>query len=190
MTTKNKLTVFNQISMDGFFTDANNDMSWAHKDPDDSEWNEFVAGNAEGGSVLLFGRITYEMMAGFWPTPAAAQMNPVVARNMNAMKKVVFSKTMKSASWNNTELINGHLESEIQKLKKEAEGDITILGSGTIVSQLAAAGLIDEYSIVVNPLILGSGRTMFESVDNNIDLELQSTRVFKNGSVFMSFLPA
>ncbi len=89
-----RLTVFNSVTLDGYFTDRNRDMSWAKGDPNDAEWNAFVGGNASGDGILLFGRITYEMMAGFWPTPAAKQMMPDVAEGMNRMRKVVVSKSM------------------------------------------------------------------------------------------------
>ena len=100
-----KLVVFNSTSLDGYFTDANGDMSFAHHKEGDAEWDAFVAGNASGGGVLLFGRKTYELMAGFWPTPAAAQMMPVVAERMNNLPKVVFSRTLDKAAWANTKLV-------------------------------------------------------------------------------------
>jgi dihydrofolate reductase len=78
-----RLIVFNQVSLDGYFTDANSDMSWAHRDSQDPEWQSFVESNATGGGELLFGRITYEMMASDWPTPLADENNPVVAERMN-----------------------------------------------------------------------------------------------------------
>ena len=114
----NKVIVFQQVSLDGYFTDANSDMRWAHKQ--DAEWNAFVAGNANGDAVLLFGRITYEQMAGFWPTPQATQTMPSVAEGMNTLQKVVFSRTMDKASWNNTRLVKDGMAAEMRRLKKEA----------------------------------------------------------------------
>ncbi len=98
-----KLVVFNNVTLDGYFTDRNGDMSWAHKD--DPEWNAFAADNAKGGGTLLFGRITYEMMASWWPTPQAMKSMPAVAERMNHLPKVVFSRTLDKASWNNTKLV-------------------------------------------------------------------------------------
>src|SRR5438105_4358563 len=95
-----KLIVFNHVSLDGFFVDANGQMNWAHKQ--DAEWNAFVAENASGGGELWFGRITYELMASFWPTPQAMQTMPIVAEQMNNLPKVVFSRTLDKATWNNT----------------------------------------------------------------------------------------
>jgi len=182
-----KLAVFNQVSLDGYFTDANGDMSWAHKD--DDEWNAFVADNASGGGMLLFGRITYELMASFWPTPFAAETMPVVAEQMNNLPKVVFSRTMDKASWNNTRLVKGDIAAEIRKMKKEPGKDMTILGSGSIVSQLAQEGLIDEYHTVVNPVALGKGRTMFDGIKGKLALKLTKTRTFGNGNALLSYEP-
>jgi dihydrofolate reductase len=183
-----KLTVFNSVTLDGYYTDLNNDMSWAHQN--DPEWNEFVAGNSSGNSTLLFGRVTYEMMASFWPTPQAAQGMPEVAKKMNGSSKIVFSKTLKKADWNNTTLVNGDLTAEVKKMKQASGPDMVILGSGSIVSQLAQAGLIDEYQIVISPVVIGKGRTLFETVQDRLPMKLIKSRIFKNGSVFLVYAPA
>ena len=181
-----KLLVFNSVTVDGYFTDQNGDMSWAHKQ-DDPEWNAFTTENAKSGGELLFGRITYELMASFWPTPAAEKIAPVIAENMNKAPKVVFSRSMEKASWNNTRVIKGDLAEEIRKLK-EAPGDgLVLMGSGSIISQIALAGVIDEYQMVVNPLALGKGRTMFEGIKDKLNLTLTSTQAFQNGNVLLSY---
>ena len=136
-----KLIAFNHVTLDGYFADKNGDMRWAHKK--DEEWNAFVAENAKGGGTLLFGRITYELMTSYWPTPLAA---------------------------------------------KPGEG-MAILGSGSIVSQLAQEGLIDEYQIVVNPVVLGKGRTMFDGIKETLTLKLTRTRAFGNGNVLLCYQP-
>jgi len=184
-----KVSVFNHVSLDGYFTDKNNDMSWAHTS-NDPEWDKFAAENAKGGGVLMFGRITYEMMASYWPTPAAAKQAPDVAEGMNNLPKVVFSRTMDKATWNNTKLVKTDPAEEVRKMKKEAGKDIVIMGSGTIVSQLAQAGLIDEFQIVVNPIVLGKGRTLFETVKERLPLKETKTRTFKNGSVLVCYEPS
>src|SRR5215475_14988027 len=97
-----KLIVFNHISLDGYFVDANGSMAWAKMDNNDAEYNAFVAGNASGDGTLLFGRVTYDLMIKYWPTPMAKQQNPVVAEGMNSAKKFVFSRTMREATWQNT----------------------------------------------------------------------------------------
>jgi dihydrofolate reductase len=182
-----RVVVFNMVALDGFFVDSKGDMSWAHKH--DPEWNAFVGENASGSGVLLFGRITYEMMASYWPTPMALQNSPVVAQGMNAMPKVVFSRTLDKVSWSNTKLVKGELAMEIRKMKKEAGPDMVILGSGSIVSQLAQENLIDEYQIVLSPTVLGKGRTMFEGVKEKVNLKLTKSRAFGNSNVFLCYEP-
>lgn len=182
----NKLSVFNSISLDGYFTDQNSDMSWAHQS--DPEFDDFTKENATGGSVrMLFGRVTYELMKSFWPTPQATQMFPEVAKAMNEASKVVFSRTLENADWNNTRLINDNLEDEVRKMKNEGDSDLIIMGSGTIVSQLTRAGLIDEYQFVVVPIVLGKGRTLFEGVTEQVKLKRTRERAFQNGNVFVSY---
>jgi len=181
------LGVFNSISLDGFFTDINGDMRFAHKSAPDAEWDDFVAGNARGGGILLFGRITYELMAGFWPTPAAAEQMPDVARNMNALQKIVFSRTLEKVTWQNTRLIKDDPVTEVRKLKQSSGDDMVILGSGSIVTQLSQAGLIDEMQLVVIPTILGQGRTMFEGINEELSLNLKSKRIFRNGNVLLCY---
>lgn len=183
-----KLSVFDHVSLDGFFVDAKGDMSWAHKQ--DDEWNAFTSGNATGEGELLFGRVTYQMMAAFWPTPAAAEMLPDVAAGMNAMRKYVVSRTLSTVTWQNTTLIKDDLATAIRTLKQEPGPDLLILGSGSIVSQLTRARLIDEYQIVLNPVVLGLGRTLFDSVAAPLPLQLTKTRTFANGNVVLWYQPA
>jgi len=176
-----KLNVFNNISLDGYFTDQNQDMSWAHNQ--DPEWTEFASENARGEGVLLFGRVTYEMMRSFWPTAQARSSAPVIAERMNSGAKVVFSRTLSEVNWQNTQLVKGDLIGEVQKLKASPGPDLVLMGSGSIVRQLAEARLIDHYQLVIHPLAIGNGRTLFEGVTRKVELELERTRTFKNGNV-------
>ncbi len=184
-----RLVVFNSVTLDGYFTGVNGDMSWAHKDPLDAEWNSFVAGNSSSDGPLVFGRVTYEMMVSFWPTPNAIKNIPAVAAGMNARPKIVFSRTLVGAAWNNTTLVKGDVTSEMRRMKQEPGGDMAILGSGSIVSQLAQVGLIDEYQIALTPVVLGQGRTMFETVNEKLAMKLTKTRAFNNGSVLLHYEP-
>jgi dihydrofolate reductase len=179
--------VFNNISLDGYFTDANNDMSWAHQNADE-EWNKFTSENASGGGMLLFGRKTYDLMVSFWPTKQAYDMMPTVAEGMNNLPKVVFSRTMDQATWNNTKLFKGNLIEEVSRMKSEPGDDMVLMGSGTIVSQLTQARLIDEYQLVVHPLVLGRGRTLFEGVTEQLPLKRVNSRAFGNGNVLLTYV--
>jgi dihydrofolate reductase len=185
-----RLTVFNSISADGYFTGANGDLSWAHgTDPNDKEWNDFVSGNAGGGGALVLGRVTYDMMVAYWPTPDAAKAMPKVAEGMNKMQKIVFSKSLDGSSWQNTRVVKSDPVSEIRRLKEGSGPDMVILGSGSIVCRLTEEHLIDAYQFVIVPVVLGEGRTMFEGVRDRVKLERTSERAFKNGNVLLSYEP-
>ena len=182
-----KLMVFNSMSLDGFIADGEGDMSWAHKQ--DEEWNSFVAGNASGEGVLVFGRRTYDMMAGYWPTAMAAQNSPVVAKRMNELQKIVFSRTMEKASWQNTALVKGELAVEMKRLKEQPGAGLVILGSASIVAQLSDARLIDEYQIALHPIVLGGGKSMFDGAREKLPLKLTGSRSFQNGNLFLTYQP-
>jgi len=184
-----RLIMFNQLSLDGYFVDAHGDMSWAHNPAEDAEWDAFVEQNARGGGLLVFGRITYDLMASYWPTPHAEQNQPLVAERMNALPKLVFSRSLSEASWADTRLVGDDPTAEIRRLKADGGPDMALMGSGTIVSQLASEGLIDEYQIVVLPIVLGAGRSLFEGVEHKLDLRLTGLRRFANGNVVLTYEP-
>ena len=183
-----QLRSFTSISLDGFYTDASNDMSWAHRH--DDEWNAFTSSNAGGDGALLYGRVTYEMMKAFWPTPQAARMLPQVAKAMNAMPKYVVSRTLDTSDWQNTTVLQGDLAANVRALKATEGPDLVILGSGSIVSQLTEARLIDEYQLVLIPIVLGKGRTPFQTVPGAQPFTLKKTKSFKNGNVVLWYEPA
>jgi dihydrofolate reductase len=183
-----KVVVFNSVSIDGYFTGPDGDLSWAHR-ADDPEWNEFISGNAKGDARLLFGRVTYEMMVSYWPTPMAAQNDPVVAEGMNKLPKIVFSRTLSKVTWNNTKLLKGDLAKEVQAMKSGPGDDVMIFGSGTIVAQLARENLIDEYQLITVPIVLGKGKGLFDGLDHPLTLKRTKTRAFKNGNVLACYEP-
>jgi dihydrofolate reductase len=178
-----KLRVFESISIDGYFTDQNGDISWAHAGREDPEFAGWVGGNASSGGALLFGRVTYQMMEAFWPTAAAVQQMPVVAKGMNAAKKFVASRTIKP-TWNNAHLIKGELIEAVRALKQKESAGITVLGSGQIAAQLGEAELVDEYQFVVIPVAVGAGRTVFTKGKK---LRLTDHRAFKCGNVVLTY---
>ena len=114
---------------------------------------------------------------------------PEVAAGMNAMTKVVFSHTLNSADWSNTILVKSDVVPTVRRMKSEAGPDMTILGSGSVVTQLAGAGLIDRFQVVVNPVALGAGKSLFSGLTQWLDLKLTKTRVFANGSVVLCYAP-
>jgi dihydrofolate reductase len=179
-----KLRVFNLVTLNGYFAGPGGDLSW-HQAND--EFHDFAKDKATGGATLLFGRLTYELMARHWPSPEAIKNDPVVAGGMNRSSKVVFSRTLQQAEWSNTRLVKDDLVEEVLRLKKLDGPGLTILGSGSIVVQLTQAGLIDEVDLLVNPIIIGSGKTLFEGLRGRPVLNLVSTRTFRNGSVLLSY---
>jgi dihydrofolate reductase len=182
-----RVVVFNSVSVDGYFTTPDGDVTWAHKN--DPEWNAFVGENAGGAGRLLFGRVTYDMMVSYWPTPAAAKNDPAVAEGMNNLQKIVVSRTLDKVTWKNTTLLKGDLATGVRKLKKEPGDDLVILGSGSIVAQLARADLIDEYQLITVPVVLGKGRTLFEGIDDPLALTRTRSRTFENGNVLNCYEP-
>ena len=184
------LLMFNQLSLDGYFVDAHGDMSWAHNPELDEEWDAFVDDNARGGGLLVFGRVTHDLMASYWPTPIASQNAPVVAERMNGLPKLVFSRTLRESPWANTTMVSGDPATEIRRLKGGSGSDMAIMGSGTIVAPLAAEGLIDQYQLVIVPVVLGAGRTLFEGLSVKLNLRLEATRSFANGNVLLTYEPA
>jgi dihydrofolate reductase len=180
-----KLSVFNHISIDGYFCDASNSMQWAHRD--DPEMKEFAAQNSQGDGPLVFGRKTFEEMKAHWPTEAGRTTEPTVAAQMTRMPKFVFSRTMTSTDWANTTFLSGNPVTEMERLKAEDGPDLTILGSGSIVRQLAAAKLIDGYMLMLNPIVLGGGRTLFEGLADSQTFKLANAMPFKSGNVLLNY---
>ncbi len=180
-----KVSVFNNVSIDGYYADPDGDYSFAHEGGDDPELRKFTAANAKGENALVFGRVTYDLMAAWWPTKDAAMAMPEVAKGMNAAPKYVFSRTLKKAGWANTTLLKADPAKEVARLKKTAGPDMTILGSGSIVAQLAAAGLIDEVQLMVCPVVLGAGKSQFAGAAAR--WKLARSRTFRNGRVFLAY---
>jgi dihydrofolate reductase len=181
-----KLTVFNFATLNGYFEGPNRDLSW-HKHG--AEENEYAGEMLKSGNTLLFGRVTYEMMASYWPTPNAIKNDPIVAEGMNSADKIVFSRTLKKADWSNTTVVKDNIEEEIKKRKQMPGKNMTLLGSGSILTQFAEQGLIDEYQIMVDPVVLGDGTSMFKGIKDKLDLKLTMTRTFKSGVVLLCYQP-
>lgn len=181
-----KLSIFNFITLNGYFKGIEEDISWhQHGGEENTYSTEMLA----SGNTLLFGRITYEMMKSFWPTPEAKQSSPVVAAGMNQAEKIVFSRTLQKADWNNTTLIRENIIEKVKEIKQTKGKDLTLLGSGTIVSQFAEAGLIDEYQIMVDPIAIGEGKPIFKGIKNHLQLRLTDAKVFKSGVVLLCYKP-
>jgi dihydrofolate reductase len=182
-----KIIMFNRVSMDGFFAGPNGEShEWFITDPEvDKAAHEMMEPD-----TVLFGRVTYQIFENHWPKaekdPKASKEAGATAKELKEMNKLVFSRTLNKVNWENSKLIKGNLTEEVRKLKQGSGPDIVIFGSGTIVQQLSAEGLMDEYLFVVTPVILGAGKSLFKDV-KKLDLKLLETRVFKSGNVLLHY---
>ena len=182
-----KLSVFNFVTLNGYFKGPGEDVSW-HKN-DDPQKNEYAETSLQHDSTLLFGRVTYEMMKSFWPTPNAMKLMPVMAEGMNKAKKIVFSNTLKTADWNNTTIIKGDIFQQVWQMKQEEGNDMTILGSGSIITQFAEKGLIDQYQFMIDPIAIGDGTPIFKNIKHNLELKLTDSKIFDSGVVVLTYKP-
>jgi dihydrofolate reductase len=178
------LRSFTFLTLNGFTHGPKGDISWHRHGAEESA---YAAEGANSGSVLVFGRKTYQMMASYWPTPMALEQNPAVAKGMNDAEKIVFSKTLRKAAWSNTTLVKKNIVGEMRRLKQIPGKDMTILGSGSIVALFAEAGLIDEFQIMLDPVAIGKGTTLFRNIKRKLDLTLVDTRTFKSGVVLLTY---
>ncbi len=178
------LSSFMFLSLDGYYKGLNEDISWHHHG---EEEGQFSADSLQSENALLFGRKTFEMMASFWPTEMAAQQFPEVAKGMNKAKKYVVSNIIQKTDWNNTEIISGDFITEIKKLKQNSTNGITILGSGQLLTALAAESLVDEYDIMIDPVAIGAGTSLFTGLTTPLQLQLTGTRTFKSGVVLHNY---
>jgi dihydrofolate reductase len=175
------------VTVDGFFAGPNGEIDWHVVD---AEFNEYAIAMLNAADTILFGRITYEMMASYWPMPPATTNDPIVAERMNNLAKIVFSTTQENLAWNNSTVVKTIDSAEIMKMKQAPGKDILILGSGTIVSAFAGLGLIDEYRLIVNPVVLGAGKTLFKDIKERLKLKLAKTKMFNSGNVLLYYVPS
>lgn len=182
-----KVIFFMLTSLDGYFEGLDRDINWHNVD---DEFNEFAIKQTGEFGMLLFGRVTYELMASYWPTEAAKRDDPIVAGLMNSLPKIVFSKTLEKTDWENTRLVKNNYIEEISKLKQQSGKDIAIFGSSDLTVTLMEHGLVDEYRIMINPIVLGNGKPLFKGVKHKINLKLMNTKTFKSGNVLLYYEPA
>jgi dihydrofolate reductase len=175
------------VTLDGFFEGPGRDIDWHTVD---EEFNDFAIQQLQSAGGLIFGRITYELMASYWPTLAAVRDDPVIAEMMNSIPKWVFSRTIDQADWNSTTLIKGEAEVEVPKLKSESDKDLLIFGSANLASSLIPRSLIDEFRLMLSPILLGAGTPLFQDLPQKISLRWLKSRTFANGNVLLHYEPA
>ncbi len=184
-----KVVMFNLVSVDGFFAGPDGNIDWHVVD---AEFNRAAVDMIKPFDTIVFGRVTYQLFEGYWPNaatdPATSREDRIIAERINEMAKVVFSKTLTTVAWKNTRLLHEIAPDEIAKWKQEAGKDMVIYGSGTIVRQLTDLGLIDEYQILVNPVVLGQGKLLFADA-KSVKLQLRDAKPFRSGNVLLTYQP-
>ena len=187
-----KLIMTMWMSLDGFISGPDNDMSWVMAGYN-NEMSEYEDGFVSVADTLLLGRVTYESFAGSWPkvpdNPEVSAGEREYAKKLNAMKKIVFSRSMVKADWNNSSIYKEIKRDEIMRLKQMPGKNIIIYGSASIVKGLSEMGLIDEYQILVYPVLRGSGKRLFDSKEWKIALKLLNTDTYSSGVAAMSYAP-
>ena len=179
-----RVLFFMMVSANGFYERARWDIDWHITD---AEFNDFAIAQLDAADTLLFGRVTYEGMASFWPTPEAVAGDPEVARRMNALRKIVFSHTLDHANWNNSRVVAGDVGETIGELKREPGKDMILMGSSDLAVALADRDLIDEYRLMVAPIALGHGKPVLDGLADDLRLRLADVRRFANGNVLLSY---
>ncbi|HEX5149938.1 MAG TPA: dihydrofolate reductase family protein [Parafilimonas sp.] len=180
-----KIVVSNLMTVDGYFEGINQDASWFVTGND---FFDFAIKQLDEVDTILFGRTTYQQMAAFWPDAKAEDAAMAAIKDkMNSLQKIVFSKTLKTAEWNNSRIIREHITDEIIQLKQQPGKDMVIFGSGTIVSELTHLKHIDEYRLVIVPVILGNGNPLFKSINERVNLKLINMKILDSGSVIIYY---
>jgi dihydrofolate reductase len=174
------------VSVDVFFAGPEGELDWHIVD---SGFLEYAAGMLCTVDTIFFGRKTYELMAAYWPNPALRESDPVIAEKMNSLSKIVFSKSLSSAGWENTRILREINPTEITELKMKSAKDLVILGSGSLVSAMTDLKLIDELRIIISPVILKKGLSFYSNLQNRLSLELLQVQTFASGVVVLSYKP-
>lgn len=178
-----KLIMWNLTTLDGFVEGPNRDLSW-HLDVWGEELERLSIEQLKSAGGLMFGRVTYDLMAGHWPSATGE-----VADLMNALPKYVFSRTLTQSDWHNTKVFGADVSGAVTRLKRESEKDIFLFGSADLATSLMAHRLIDEFRIAVNPIILGGGTPLFKSGER-VKLKLLDSKPHSTGIVILRYEPA
>jgi dihydrofolate reductase len=187
-----RVIVSNSISLDGFASGPNGELDWF-------AYKGFLKGTEVGSYTralltkvdsILLGRQTYEEFSSRWPT--RTDDDPVITERMNNLPKLVFSRSLKQVAWGKwgtAKLVKEDAATAISKMKREPGRDMLVLGSFTLVSALMKAGLIDEYQLIVYPVVLGKGMPEFKDLNERYSLDLIDVKRFKSGAVELVYQP-
>lgn len=186
------------VTLDGYMVGPDEDISWVIDGFDAEMADDVAEAMSREADVFVFGRVTYEIFAAYWPTavpydegdelsPAEGKEDPRIIRALNESAKLVFSRTLGGSDWRNTRVVREGLEDEIRSLKRQPGKGINIQGSASIVQALGRADLIDEYRLYVHPVLLGAGTPLFAGAAGRQDFELADVKRYANGVVAMTY---
>ena len=177
------------MTLDGYIEGSQHELDWVIAD---DELHDFYTDFLNSADLMIYGRVTYQLMQSYWPNaasdPNASAAMVRFASALNPMRKLVLSKTIRDAGWN-TRIISSLVPSEIQQLKAESGSDILLGGGATTAQQFIRYGLIDEYQLVVMPVAIGQGTALFKDISNLPKMALQWSRTMKSGAVVMCYHP-
>ena len=172
------------VSVDGYIEGPHHEIDWHLVD---DEFNAYAVAMLEASDALIMGRRTYELMARYWPTDT--ENDPVVRAKMNSTPKLVFSRTLKKVEWQNSRLATGSFADEVARLKQVPGDGLLPVGGSDLAASFLAQGLMDELRIILTPIVLGAGKTVFDGIIRRHPLKLLSTRQFKSGNVVLIYEP-
>ncbi len=174
--------MWNMVTLDGFFEGPDKgQIDWFLFD---DELEQYIIDTQRSADTLLFGRVTYEGMAAYWPSAEGR-----IADFMNSVPKVVFSRTLEKAAWNNTRLVKEHVPQEVAHLKQQPGGDIFVFGSANLAATLMEHGLVGEYRFGINPVVLGGGTPLFKGSPARLNLKLREARPLQSGLIILHYKP-
>lgn len=187
-----KIITTTWVTLDGYIAGPNGEMDWVGEVYDDA-MGAYEGDIVNAADTLLLGRVTYDSFAGSWPhvpdNPSVSEGEKTYARRLNEMRKVVFSRTLERAEWNNSTVMREVTPEAIEQLKREPGRDMLIYGSASIVRTLTDLGLIDEYQLLVHPVVLGSGKPLFQNLKDQVKLKLVNSKTHPSGVVVLTYQP-
>ncbi len=186
------------VTLDGYMVGPDEDISWVAEGFDQEMQNDIADVMGRESDLFVFGRVTYEIFAEYWPhavpyeqgdevSPSAGKEDPQIIRALNEQPKVVFSTTLETPEWSNTRVVREGPGDEIRRLKKQPGKAISVQGSASIVQALGRADLVDEYRLYVHPVLLGDGKPLFAGGFVRQDFELVRAKPYANGVIAASY---